>query len=190
MTTSIVEHAASIQEQLLWSSTSDRDLDTITAVLSCLCDADPLPAFWVHGDFAPWNIRRRSGCPAVLLDWEDARCDGLPMQDGFHFLHIQDYLFGKRPASHAERLRHFAAEVGVNASQCRKLEIAYLAHAYLRQVTQQQSKHSDFLLDTLRIVLQAGRSHHAPQRAHNPYRREKWLPRRPLCTCDQTCFPR
>ena len=155
-TTSIVEHAATLQDQLLWSAGSDRDLATITAALSQLCDAHPFPAFWVHGDFAPWNIKHRSDGLPALLDWEDARRGGLPLQDAFHFLHIQDYLFGKRPTSHAERLSRFASEIGVSAAHCRKLEIAYLAHSYLQRLTQRQTKHSEFLLDTLRVALQDG----------------------------------
>jgi hypothetical protein len=152
-TTSIVEHAATLQEQLLWSAGSDRDLATITAALSQLCAAHLLPAFWVHGDFAPWNIKHRSDGPPALLDWEDARCGGLPLQDAFHFLHIQDYLFGKHPTSHAGDLNPFANELGLSTAQCRQLEIAYLVHSYLQRLTQQQPKHSDFLLDTLRVVL-------------------------------------
>ncbi len=155
-TTSIVEHAATLQDQLLWSAGSDRDLATITAALSQLCDAHPFPAFWVHGDFAPWNIKHRSDGLPALLDWEDARRGGLPLQDAFHFLHIQDYLFGERPTSHAERLNRFASEIGVSVAHCRKLEIAYLAHSYLQRLTQRQTKHSEFLLDTLRVALQDG----------------------------------
>jgi hypothetical protein len=153
-TTSIGKHAATLQEQLLWSAGSDRDLATITAALSNLCDAHPLPAFWVHGDFAPWNIKHRSDGPPALLDWEDAQRGGLPLHDAFHFLHIQDYLFGKQPTSHAEDLDRFAGELGLSTAQCRQLEIAYLAHCYLQRLTQQQPKHSDFLLDTLRVVLE------------------------------------
>ncbi|MGB7555511.1 MAG: phosphotransferase [Candidatus Korobacteraceae bacterium] len=158
-TTSIAEHAASLQEQLLWSATSDRDLVTINAALSHLCDAHPLAAFWTHGDFAPWNIKH-SPEGLALLDWEDARRGGLPLQDAFHFLHIQDYLFRQRPASHAEKLIPFAHELGVSPTQCRTLEIAYLAHSYLQRLTQPQQRHSDFLLETLRVAL---REHqHAP----------------------------
>ncbi len=90
---------------------------------------------------------------AALLDWEDAWRGGLPLQDAFHFLHIQNYLFRRRPASHAEKLNHFAHELGVSATQCRTLEIAYLAHSYLQRVTQKQQQHSDFLLETLQNCL-------------------------------------
>ena len=89
----------------------------------------------------------------ALLDWEDAWRGGLPLQDAFHFLHVQDYLFGQRPASHAKKLNHFAHELGVSATQCRTLEIAYLAHSYLQRLTQQQQHHSDFLLETLQNCL-------------------------------------
>ena len=171
-TTSIVEHAATLQDQLLWSAGSDRDLATITAALSQLCDAHPFPAFWVHGDFAPWNIKHRSDGLPALLDWEDARRGGLPLQDAFHFLHIQDYLFGERPTSHAERLNRFASEIGVSAAHCRKLEIAYLAHSYLQRLTQRQTKHSEFLLDTLRVALQDGQ--HAAEPSY--VRRNQFTP--------------
>jgi hypothetical protein len=160
--TSIGEHATALQEWLLWSAASDRDFATITSALSQLCDADPLPAFWVHGDFAPWNIKHRSEGPLALLDWEDARRPGLPLHDAFHFLHIQDYLFGKQPTSHAEQLNRFASEIGLSAGQCRKLELAYLADSYLQRLTQQQPDHADFLLDTLRVVLQDDQRAMAP----------------------------
>jgi Phosphotransferase enzyme family len=152
-TTSVVEHAATLQEQVPWSAASERELATMTAALTQLCDAHLLAAFWVHGDFAPWNIKHRSDGPPALLDWEEARRNGLPLQDAFHFLHIQDYLFGKRPTSHAESLNHFADELGLRAAQCRQLEIAYLVHSYLQRLTQRQLTHSDFLLDTIRVVL-------------------------------------
>ncbi len=152
-TTSIVEHAAMLREQLLWSATSDHDLATISTALSILCDPAQLPAFWVHGDFAPWNIKHPSDGLPCLLDWENAQRGGLPLQDAFHFLHVQDYLFGQRPTSHAKKLHHFADELGLSTAQCHKLEVAYLAHSYLQRLTQQQRHHSDFLLDTLRNVL-------------------------------------
>jgi hypothetical protein len=160
--TSIVEHAATLQEQLLWSVDSGGDLASVMAALSQLCDAKPLPAFWVHGDFAPWNIKHASDGAAALLDWEDARRGGLPLHDAFHFLHIQDYLFGKRPTSHARALNHFAGVVGLTASQCRKLEIAYLAHSYLQRLNGHQPRHSLFLLDTLDLVLREGERAPAP----------------------------
>ena len=42
--------------------------------------AREVPATFVHGDFAPWNIRR-VGDHSAALDWEKAVGDGLPMFD-------------------------------------------------------------------------------------------------------------
>ena len=103
----------------------------MTAALSELCDFHRLPACWVHGDFAPWNIRHLPDGMVALLDWEDAQRSGLPLQDAFHFLHMQDYLFGARPAAHSSGLESFAKASGISPAHCRKLEIAYLAHIVL-----------------------------------------------------------
>ena len=95
--TTIAGHAAEWQEHLLQNPSSGADITIMTAAFLELCHAAPLPAFWVHGDFAPWNIRHLPDGKVVLLDWENAKRSGLPLQDAFHFLHIQDYLFGARP---------------------------------------------------------------------------------------------
>src|SRR5664279_3891310 len=74
----------------------------------------------------------------------------------------RDYLFGKQPTSHAEQLNRFASEIGLTAGQCRKLELDYLADSFLQRLTQQQPDHADFLLDTLRVVLQGDQRAMAP----------------------------
>ena len=75
----------------------DSPLEIRSAILSELNDTHLLPACWAHGDFAPWNMKQQPGRELMLIDWEDARRGGLPLQDYFHFLHVQDYLFDQRP---------------------------------------------------------------------------------------------
>ena len=99
--TTIAGHASEWREKLLRNVESETDPRIMTAVWSELHDVDPIPACWIHGDFAPWNIRRLPNGTVVLLDWECAQRGGLPLQDAFHFLHIQDYLFGARPSAHS-----------------------------------------------------------------------------------------
>ena len=72
----------------------ERDAETMRAALEQLNDDTPLPACWLHGDFAPWNVRDRQNLPSALIDWEEGKRGGLPLLDAFHFLHIQDFLFG------------------------------------------------------------------------------------------------
>jgi len=163
-TTTIVGHVSEWTEQL-WAVCGESDIAIVTAALSELCDFHRLPACWVHGDFAPWNIRCLPDGSVALLDWEDAQRSGLPLKDAFHFLHIQDYLFGSRPATHSADLESFAKASGIPPEHCRKLEIAYLAHTYLQRRTQREAEHCEYLLDTLRVVLQ-GR-HTLPANAKN-----------------------
>ena len=128
--------------------------DLVQRAKQRLEDDQPLPACWVHGDFAPWNLRDRSELPPILIDWEDAERGGLPLHDAFHFLHMQNFLFGARPQLHAADLAEFGASCGLSVVQCRKLELAYLLHAYLQSLGRNQS-HSEFLLKTLARGVQA-----------------------------------
>lgn len=54
-------------------------------------DSVQLPETIVHGDFAPWNIRRYRGQVAAF-DWEGAEFDGLPLLDKIHHCVITGYL--------------------------------------------------------------------------------------------------
>jgi hypothetical protein len=92
-------------------------------------DDTPMPACWEHGDFTPWNIRRGADGECVLLDWEQARRKGLPLMDAFHFLHMQDFLFGQRPRLYWASFQDEAMQMGVVAGVVRSLEMAYLARA-------------------------------------------------------------
>ena len=74
------------------------------AAIDQVADDSPLPACWEHGDFAPWNIKQRTDGRCALVDWEEARRGGLPLLDVYHFLHIQDFLFGGRPRLHAAEI--------------------------------------------------------------------------------------
>lgn len=78
-------------------------------LLEQLNDPTPLPAFWVHGDFAPWNLRWVEEGKLVGVDWEEARQIGLPCTDLVYFYVIQDFLFcDNPPAKTWQRLQKFA----------------------------------------------------------------------------------
>ncbi len=85
----------------------------------------------------------------MLIDWEDARRDDLPLQDAYHFLHWQDYLFGARPALHSPEVERFAGTIGITATQCRQLEIVYLAEASMECLTQGDWAPAEFLMKAL-----------------------------------------
>jgi len=151
--TALAGHAAEWQEQLSWAADFQPGTDTLDAALAELCDPEPLPACWIHGDFAPWNIRRLPHGCVGLVDWEEGERSGLPLQDALHFLHMQGYLFGARPATHAFQVEAFAKTLGVSPRMCHKLEVAYLAHAYIRRLAQHEAEHCKYLFEALRVVL-------------------------------------
>ena len=43
---------------------------------------------FVHGDFAPWNIRTTKENNLLLLDWEFSKEEGLPFYDLFYYQYM------------------------------------------------------------------------------------------------------
>jgi hypothetical protein len=129
------------------------ELSVLRDSLSRLQNATPFTGCWVHGDFAPWNIRHAPDGTVLLLDWEDAERGGLPLHDAFHFLHMQDFLFGGRPTTHAKDFSRLFTRCGLSQEHCWELEIACLLCSYIRQKLRQNHQHSIFLRNTLDAVL-------------------------------------
>ena len=177
--TALGEHATACQ-QALASCAGNNNAETLRAAMAALDDDRPLPACWVHGDFAPWNIRQHPGRPPALVDWEQAQPDGLPLHDAYHFLHIQDFLFGSASALHANALMDFAASLGLTPDQCRKLEIAYLTQTYLHCRSRDDASRSAYVLTTLANALEkyAGTSRPVPNPWHRPHNPASELQRR------------
>ncbi|MCA9799725.1 MAG: aminoglycoside phosphotransferase family protein [Cyanobacteria bacterium HKST-UBA04] len=66
----------------------------------------PLPAVVVHGDFCPWNIKTDSNGHVHVVDWENAREQGLPGFDLIHFFHIVRIVEGRTTEGLCQRLWH------------------------------------------------------------------------------------
>jgi len=109
----------------------------------------PVPACWQHGDFAPWNIRRMADGRLALLDWEEARRGGLPLCDAFHFLHVQDFLFGRRPQLHTGDVCEAAHSIRISAGAAGKLEMAYLVGAYVTCIRRGNEERARFIEKTM-----------------------------------------
>lgn len=88
-------------------------LNTITsaridALLEQIAWQGEVPEVRIHGDFAPWNLKRRADGRLCAVDWEHAAAAGLPFFDLFHYARQVHDLLGRAvavaPEQHAERL--------------------------------------------------------------------------------------
>ena len=73
----------------------DAILQEIESALSDLCRPPDTPDHWrpMHGDFAPWNLRRMGRSTLVLIDWERAGF-GPPCADRVHYVATEAALRG------------------------------------------------------------------------------------------------
>jgi hypothetical protein len=94
-TTSLFEHT---QRLLCKISVADKiklkTMNLLEKILVECSDSTSIPQVFVHGDFAPWNIKKANGS-IVAFDWEFGSSNGLPLYDFFYFFLQQSLLFGK-----------------------------------------------------------------------------------------------
>lgn len=121
----------------------------LIALLRGLGDTAPLPTVWVHGDFAPWNLKETTdGLRAI--DWEEAQEGGLPLVDLVYFFAIQGYLFGRRLDCMDDfpchpLVQRYTAEFGLTQQQATRLALLALVSFWLQQRHQQDHQHAVFL---------------------------------------------
>ncbi len=102
-------------------------------ILRCAIDTikgqNEIPLVLVHGDFAPWNIKQQADRSLLVMDWEDARFDGLPLWDLCHFYFIQAHLFNEmtpisslKSGVHASR---YLNALGMHGSMMQMFSLLY-----------------------------------------------------------------
>lgn len=148
-TTSLEEHWQKWAGMIASQNDAGDESGSGMEAIEGLRDQALLPACWEHGDFTPWNIKGLPSGGCALLDWEDAERKRLPLQDAYHFLHMQDFLFEGRPTIHAAKVEPEARRMGIEPKQCRNLEVAYLIGAYLKCVNLRDRDRTRFLRSTL-----------------------------------------
>ena len=102
----------------------------------------------VHGDFAPWNIRRH-GESIAAFDWERATLDGLPHIDAFHHELQVGILMKDWTTDRTHKfLRAFASarSLGVEKEQMHALEAVYLLDFLTRALEAGQPGDSPLVL--------------------------------------------
>jgi len=103
---------------------------------------------WMHGDFAPWNIKVNK--QLVLIDWEDADANGLPLQDLLHFVLIQGYLFGKKldcldAFFDNQHVIRYLRNLNLSSTHAQNLTQYYLMWACTQQLQANNLDHATYL---------------------------------------------
>lgn len=96
-----------------------------------------IPIVLVHGDFAPWNIKQDNNHRLLVMDWEDARFDGLPLWDLSHYHLMQAHLFnetGPIIAMQTEQMiNKYLEGIGVRQSEMQALILLYCLYQLINE---------------------------------------------------------
>lgn len=129
----------------------------IAAVCHQLDDRTSLPAVWVHGDFAPWNLKMTNDGRLVAVDWEYSFPNGLPLFDIVHFRSIQMFIFGEQelfPRKVLALALSYLKLLGVAPGSLEALVLACLMQNWLRAFIRGDNERAEFLL--LQVKARAG----------------------------------
>jgi len=152
-TISLREEAERLAQQVVGHNDIDhRTRHVLNLVLSEIDDCYRLPATWVHGDFAPWNLKRTPSRTLRAIDWEYASPRGLPLFDLIYYRSIQAFLFKEKklfPRSIQPLLGRYMEYFGIGSSMFRKIMLACLAKQWLRRHREGSRQHASFLFQQL-----------------------------------------
>jgi hypothetical protein len=131
--------------------------DLLDRALSCMDIDIAVPTMLVHGDFAPWNLRKNPEAGYVLIDWEWANFAGLPAYDIFHFQFNDDRLFGEKDGGYAAiRSGAICAEyfhrMDLDIELLPRLAIAYLLDQLESHCKHRGYQHTAYTLHQLATV--------------------------------------
>ncbi len=116
-----------------------------------------IPTMLVHGDFAPWNIRKTPKSGYVLVDWEWSDFAGLPAYDLLHFLFGEDLLFGGGTGGYAairgkSICKEYLKRMDLDTELLPRLAILYLLDRPQRQSKSADTASGAYLLRQLEAV--------------------------------------
>ncbi len=160
-TISLREETESLVRQVGELNAVDRGTrEVLNRVVSEVDDSTPLPATWVHGDFAPWNLKQTSNRTLRAIDWEYASPRGLPLFDLVYFWSMQEFLFKENRTfsrSMPILLRQYMDGMGIDPGMAGKITLTCLAQHWLRCHQEGDHHFASFLLRRLGAQLAQAR---------------------------------
>jgi aminoglycoside phosphotransferase (APT) family kinase protein len=120
-------------------------LAEIDTALSDLPRPTGTPSHWrpMHGDFAPWNLRRLRDRSLTLIDWEDAGW-GPPGADEVFYRATAAALWGTHPgpSNAPEAVAYWKRRVQSQAATARERRLANALDHALRRMTEHADRPS------------------------------------------------
>ncbi len=107
-------------------------LNIFEHTLSSIDKTLTLPAVWIHGDFAPWNLKNVDNSIRAI-DWEAASKHGLPLFDLIYYRSIQAFLFNEREVFSRSDIRIFLkyiTSLGISRTLLQKLTALCLSYSW------------------------------------------------------------
>ena len=156
---SLSKQVKTLQQRLANTRGIDEKMKSIfNRLWKIIDDAKPLPSTWIHGDFAPWNLKWVVDQKIGAVDWEDARFNGLPLQDLCHYLYIQSYLFHTNTnvldaiENHPIVLEYLKS-LGIVGEISEKLVSFYLAETWINSIEKGDFAYAAFLNTEMSKIL-------------------------------------
>lgn len=173
-TTSLQEQAAQLRQRIdraldlnlnpKSGGTDVRDVQTrvclplLDRLLKAIDDPTAVPATWVHGDFAPWNLKWTGNRTLAAIDWEESQPNGLPLYDLLHYYYIQSYLLNRRSNILPKIWRNpllaeYFSSLNIDYSRFEKLALFYLADIWARSIENNKLDDAAFFITEISQIL-------------------------------------
>jgi Phosphotransferase enzyme family len=166
-TTSLQEQSAKLRQRIVGEASLQEtrlpDLppppsSLLERLLKEIDDSTAFPATWVHGDFAPWNLKWTGHRTLAAIDWEESQPNGLPLYDLFHYHYIQSYLLSRKSNILSKiwgnpLLAEYFSSLNINYSRFEKLALFYLANIWARSIENNKLDDAAFFITEISHIL-------------------------------------
>ena len=158
--TTTVEKQKSILNQLIQHECAElsvQQLEVIKTAISNISGQYQIPLILVHGDFAPWNLKKQPNGELAVIDWEDAEFEGLPLWDLCHYHYIQAHLFSKHKLVSSflsgRLIDRYLQGLGIDKREQTALILLYLLFMIISKSRNTSLEYKTFLIDQIPTFL-------------------------------------
>jgi hypothetical protein len=157
-TTTFDEQKQIIQDVLTkqQSAFTKMERDSIHKVSGMLQGKSPIPYLIIHGDFAPWNLKRLTNDEITAIDWEDSDLNGLPLSDLSHFFCIQAHLFGGpnpfKKIRECALVALYIKRMGLDQNNIRQFYTLYLIKKFMGSGLFSTNSYGTFLIQQIHRI--------------------------------------